>query len=194
MGSEKETAIICVDCLEGVHNIVIIICILKHKGRGRLSNLHQIQEHSPTCNQKSRQFERKLAKECRTNNKGIWNYIRNRTNTRGGIGQLFKEDGTLTQGDREAAEVLNQHFFKTFTKEDTTNIPHVTPKNLTTETLTTFEITEELVKKCLLQLKTDKSPGTDGISPRILKEMSELPCVPLNTIFKLSIDTSTLPR
>ena len=141
-----------------------------------------------------RQFERKLAKECRTNNKGIWNYIRNRTNTRGGTGQLVKEDGTLTQDDREAAEVLNQHFFKTFTKEDSTNIPHVTPKNLTTETLTTFEITKDLVKKCLLQLKTDKSPGTDGISPRILKKMSEQLCVPLNIIFELSINTSTLPR
>ena len=132
-----------------------------------------------------RQFERKLAKECRTNNKCICNYIRNRTNTRGGIAQLFKEDGTLTQGDREAAEVLNQHFFKTFTKEDTTNIPHVTPKNLSTETLTIFEITEELVKKYLLQLKTVKSPDTDGINPRILKEMSEQLYVPLNIIFKL---------
>ena len=30
----------------------------------------------------------------------------------------------------------------------------------------------------------DKSPGTDGISPRILKEMLELQCVPLNIIFK----------
>ena len=67
-------------------------------------------------------------------------------------------------------------------------------KELTTETLTTFEITEELVKKCLLQLKTDKSSGTDVISPRILKEMSEQLHVPLNTIFKLSIDTSTLLR
>ena len=132
-----------------------------------------------------------LVLHIRTNNKGIWNY---RTNTRGGIGQLFTEDGTLTQDDREAAEVLNKHFFKTFTKEDTTNIPHITPKNLTTETLTTFEITEELVKKCLLQLKTDKSPGNDGINPRILKEMSEQLCVPLNIIFKLSIDASTLPR
>ena len=65
--------------------------------------------------------------------------------------------GTLTQSDREAAEVINQHFFRTLTTEDTTNIPHGTPKNLTTETPTTFEITEELVKKCLLQLKTDKS-------------------------------------
>ena len=102
--------------------------------------------------------------------------------------------GTLTQSDREAAEVINQHFIKTFTKEDTTSIPHVTPKNLTTETSTTFEITEELVKKCLLQLKTDKSPGTDGIGPIILKEMSEQLCVPLNIIFQSSIDTSTLPR
>ena len=60
--------------------------------------------------------------------------------------------------------------------------------------ITTFEITEELVKKCLLQLKTDKSPGNDGISPRILKEMSEQLCVPLSIIFKLRIDESTLPR
>jgi len=42
-----------------------------------------------------------------------------------------------------------------------------------TETLTTFEVIGELVKKCLLKLKIDKSPGTDGISPRILKEMPE---------------------
>ena len=76
-----------------------------------------------------------------TNNKGTWNYVTNRTNTRGGIDNLFKEYGTLTQSDREAAEVLNQHFFRTFIKEDTTNFPQVTPKNLTTETLTTFNIT-----------------------------------------------------
>lgn len=141
-----------------------------------------------------RQFEHKLARECRTNNKGIWKYIRNRTNTRGGIGQLFKQDGTLTQSDQEAAEVLNQHFFKSFTEEDTSNVPHVTPKNLTTEALTTFKVTEELVKKCLLQLKTDKSPGIDGVSPRILKEMAEQLCVPLNIIFNSSINTSILPR
>jgi len=62
-------------------------------------------------------------------------------------------------------------------------------KELTTETLTTFETAEELVKKCLFQLKTDKSPGTDGISPRMLK-MSEQLHVPLNAIFKLSINTT----
>ena len=112
----------------------------------------------------------------------------------GGIGQLSKQDGTLTESDREAADVLTQRFFRTFTKEDSTNIPHVTPNNRTTETLTTFEVTEELVKKCLLQLKIDKSPGTDGIDPRILKEIAEQLYVPLNIIFNLSINTSTLPR
>ena len=100
--------------------------------------------------------------------------------------------GTLTQSDREAAEVTNQHFFRTLTKEDTTNIPHGTPKNLTTETPTTFDITEELLKKCLLQLKTDKSPGTNAITPRILKDMSEQR---LNiTIFQSSNTTETLER
>ena len=128
------------------------------------------------------------------NNKGIWNYIKNRINTSGGIGQLSKQDGTLTQCDREAAEVLIQRFFRTFTKENSANIPHVTPNNLTTETLTTFEVIEELVKKCLLQLKIDKSPDTDGINPRILKEIAKQLYVPLNIIFSLSINTSTLPR
>jgi len=44
-----------------------------------------------------RQIERKLAKACRTNNKGIWNYIRNITNT-GCYRSTF-------QSEREAAEV-----------------------------------------------------------------------------------------
>ena len=52
-----------------------------------------------------RQHERKLAKECKKNNTGIWKYIRNRTNIRVGLGQLLKQDGSLTNSDREAAEV-----------------------------------------------------------------------------------------
>ena len=104
-----------------------------------------------------------------TNNKGIWNYIKNRTNTRDGMGQLFKENGTLTQTNREAAYVLNQHLFRTLTKEDTTNIPHVTQKNLTIETFTTFEVREELFKKCLLKLKIDKSLGIDGSAIEFLR-------------------------
>ena len=33
----------------------------------------------------------------------------------------------------------------------------------------------------------DKSPDTVGINPRILKEMAEQPCVPLNIIVNSSI-------
>jgi len=50
------------------------------------------------------------------------------------------------------------------------------------------------VNRGITSLMPSVSHGTDGISPRILKEMSELVCAPLNIIFKLSIDTSILPR
>lgn len=68
------------------------------------------------------------------------------TNTEVGIRQLLKEDGSLTKRDRDAAEILNQQYFRISTKEDTTNIPQITPKHLLTEVLASFEVNEKLVK------------------------------------------------
>ena len=67
------------------------------------------------------------------------------------------------------AEVLNNFFSSVFTKEDTESIPQ--PKKInTTSRFNDIHITEADLIKYIQKLKHIKSPGPDGIHPKILKE------------------------
>jgi uncharacterized HAD superfamily protein len=74
-----------------------------------------------------------------------------------GIPNLKKQDGSSTSSDQETADVLNQQYYKQFTKEDTTNLPNIPPKHLTTEQLRKFEVTKEVVLKELKKPETSQS-------------------------------------
>ena len=99
-----------------------------------------------------RKFEKGLAKDCRHNNKGVWNYVNSRR-SRAKIAQLVRSDGTLTQSDQEISEVLGDQYYKTFTTEDLHNIPDIPDKKLSTPPLLKFKVTKEQVHKLLKNLK-----------------------------------------
>ena len=69
-----------------------------------------------------------IAKECRKNPKSVWRYMKSTNKMSSGIPNLKKQDGSTTTSDKETAEVLNDQYYKQFTKEDTTNLPN-TPAN-----------------------------------------------------------------
>ena len=56
-----------------------------------------------------------------------------------------------------------------------------------------IEITEENVLKKLNAIKTDKSPGPDQLHSRVLFEVKNEIVAPLTRLFKLSVETATLP-
>jgi len=56
------------------------------------------------------------------------------------------------------------------------------------------DIREDSVEKLLLNLKTSKSPGPDGIHPRVLKEVATELAVPLTKIFKSTVESGHLPH
>ena len=138
-------------------------------------------------------FEKKLAKESKINKKGIWKYINSKTKSKSGINNLLKEDGTLTIDDQEKAERLSSQYKDTFTTEDLTNIPDFKQKSLLTDPLLHITITRDQVNKKLKKLRVDKSPGIDGLHPRILKELADVIDSPLATIFQQSMDEGKLP-
>ena len=140
-----------------------------------------------------REFEEKLAKECRANSKGVWKYVKSKKKS-AGIPNLKKKDNTFTSTAKEIAEELNQQYFSVFTKEDTSNIPNIPPKILETPPLESFSVTKEDVLKALKNLKTDKSPGIDGIHPRPLKELAEVLAEPITIIFQKSVSAGQHPR
>ena len=66
------------------------------------------------------------------------------------------------------AEELNMHFSSVFTREDTTSlpVPETTFKGSEGERLGQLVVVASKIN----HLKENKSPGVDGISPKILKE------------------------
>ena len=100
-------------------------------------------------------------------------------------------DYKTTSGDKEKAEVLNKYFSTVFTVEKTV-YDKVIP-NKTESKLFNIEVTQDIVKKTLSKLKIGKSPGPDGIHPRVLKELLEVISLPLTIIFKTSIAHGKLP-
>eukprot|EP00061_Rhincodon_typus_P009317 g32735.t1 len=69
------------------------------------------------------------------------------------------------------AEELNMHFVSVFMVEDMSNIPKI-QESLGVE-VSLVAITKEKVLEKLKGLKADKSPGPDGLHPRVLKEIAE---------------------
>ena len=67
------------------------------------------------------------------------------------------------------AEVLNEYFSSVFTTEDISSVP-----------VTKFEgdqsdyyVTPEIIAKKIKNMKDNKSPGGDGIPPKLLKKIVE---------------------
>ena len=73
------------------------------------------------------------------------------------------------------AEELNMHFSSVFTREDTSSLPVPETKfnGSEGERLGQLVVTPEVVASKINNMKENKSPGVDGISPQIRKETVE---------------------
>ena len=135
----------------------------------------------------------KVAKECRTKPKADWHYMKTTNRVASRVPNLRKPDGTFTSSDADIANTLNQQYSSVFTKEDTNNLPDFPLKNLITAELKNFEISEADVLKELQDLKPNKSPGVDGLHPRVLKELSAELVKPITILLKQSLEAEALP-
>ena len=100
----------------------------------------------------------------------------------------------ITQGFLMAEE-LNMHFSSVFTREDTSSIPvpETQFKGSEGERLGQLVVTPEVVVRKINNMKENKSPGVDGISPKILKETVEQISTPLAHVFNMSLKEGIVP-
>ena len=140
-----------------------------------------------------RDYESKLAKDIKKNNKPFWKYVHSQTKVKSKIPDL-NVPGTdrKTNSDSEKAEVLNNYFKEVFTEEDEEHQPEVPPKAVESE-LTKIEISQEEVMKKLKEINPNKSAGPDAIPARVLKELSEVLAEPLAILYHKSLQTGKLP-
>ena len=76
----------------------------------------------------------------------------------------------MAHTDVEKAELLNAFFSDVFTGEDLATIPTFEHRTYR-EPLTDITISDDMVAAVLGRLKPNKSPGGDGLHPRVLVEL-----------------------
>ena len=144
-------------------------------------------------------LERQVAKEARKNPKKFWQFVSNKTKSRPTIPDLLlndeldeKNDANFTTTDQEKANRFNQFFASVFnpkTEEPSQPLPRKTEK-----ILENIKIDNDTVLKAIKKLKTGKSPGPDGLHPKVLKEVGKEISPALCIIFNTSMAEGSLPE
>ena len=140
-----------------------------------------------------RQKELRIAKQMKHNTKAFYQFISSKTTKKDCIPDLINEKGDKTKDDTEKSEILNNFFSSVFTKEDLTNMPTMEDQLPEDLSIHSAHISVEDMKTLLLNLNPDKSPGTDEIHPRLLKECASSLAKPFKFLFDLTMTSSQLP-
>ena len=128
--------------------------------------------------------------------KKFYSYMRQTQTVKIQVSQLEKEDGTMTESDKEAADELCR-FFKSVFIEDNDLAPSeakIQQHQFPTFVSPMLCFSRDSVLKKLTGLHSDKSPGPDEVHPMLLKECAEVLAEPLSLIFQQSFESGCLPE
>ena len=114
------------------------------------------------------QHEEKLATDIKTNPKSFWRHVSAKNPNHHTIPDL-KLNGITYTSPIDKANVLNTQFASAFTIQSCSTIP-AAPSNLICHPMPKLSITKDMVLNSLEKLDVNKSKGSDGIHPRLLKE------------------------
>ena len=144
---------------------------------------------------RSSRYEQKLACNIKNDNKSFYAYVRSKQNVQDKVGPLEDSAGNILSQGFLMAEDLNGYFSSVFTKEDISSLPVADAKfqGAKSDYLGPLVVTPELVAKKIKAMKDNKSPGVDGIPPKLLMETEEQISIPLARVFNLSVKEGVVP-
>ena len=122
--------------------------------------------------------------------KPFWSYIRAQRQDNSGVSPLLKQ-GVLHTNNLSKAKILNDQFSSVFTREDTTDIPHL--HNPAYKDISVLHISQEGVEKLLRNVKASKASGPDRVPCRFLTELAPELAPILTKIFQQSLKDGVLP-
>ena len=129
-------------------------------------------------------FEQKLSDNIKTDAKSFYKYVKEKQQVKDSVGPLKGRNGEISSDSKFMAEELNTFFASSFTRRILIILQiHESSE----EKLTDIKITHELVKKNVLKLKRNKSPGPDNIGSALLLDISDYITEPLSIIFNMSL-------
>ena len=137
-------------------------------------------------------FKKLIGKEAKSNPKAFYKYVNSKTKTRVTASDLIHDiDSTVASNNKDNADALNIFFSSDFTQEDLQNI--LAFEDRYENLLSSVGLSDKAIMDKFKKLKHNKSPGPDGIHPRILRELSEYLLVPLRILFTRSLSEGVLP-
>ena len=141
-----------------------------------------------------RTFEIKLAGNIKNDSKSFYAYVRSKQKVRYKVGPLENNRENIISDGFQMAEVLNEYFSQVFTTEDISSLPVPFTKfdGNKSEHLGQLFVTPEMIAQKIKKMKDNKSPGVDGIPPKLLKEIVEQISTPLAKSFNLSLEEANI--
>ena len=137
------------------------------------------------------QMEKEIAENAKVNQKKFWQYANSKRKTKSGIGELKTTNSNgevdTAKTDKEKAEVLANFYSSMFTREPDGACQIQYP-------FTESKFEESEVRKLVLCINPNKSPGPDDLHPKALKELINVITEPLTIIFNVSKDTGIVPN
>ena len=142
--------------------------------------------------QSKKNFEVRIAEMSKSNPKEFYSYVKRKKVMTSTIGPLEMENGEHTENEVSMADTLNNFFASVFTVENTQNQPIPKTQNKGT-CLSSLTFQECDILLAINNMKINKAPGPDKISPRILKEAKNEIVKPLSILFNKSLLTGNVP-
>jgi len=122
----------------------------------------------------------------------VYKHINSRLTHESGVAPLQDGAGDLKYKDEDKALLLNYHFV-TVGQLDNRLLPVIVPLLDCFNSLTEVNFEEYVVTSKLKVLKTNSSPGPDGIYPILLSNLSNQLGRPLSLIYNFVFLNGTLP-
>ena len=136
-----------------------------------------------------------IAFNIKHDSKSFYAYVRSKQKVQDKVGPLEGSDGNIITEGFLMAENLNEYFSSVFTREDISILPVLETKfeGREFDYLGQQIVTPTMVAMKIRDMKDNKSPGVDGIPPKLLLEIVEQICIPLATVVNLSLEEGIVP-
>lgn len=137
--------------------------------------------------------EHRVALACKDNPKEFFSYVNSRKPARNCIGPIRTSQGVLVTSDAHIAAELNEYFVSVFTREDVTVMPGPVVNYAGQMALTEIVCTVGEVAAKLDSMDPNKSAGSDGFLPKVMKNVKDGLASHLQQIFNVSLETGEVP-
>uniref|UniRef100_A0A0X3PTK8 Reverse transcriptase domain-containing protein n=1 Tax=Schistocephalus solidus TaxID=70667 RepID=A0A0X3PTK8_SCHSO len=138
-------------------------------------------------------FESEIVKDIPRNSKRFYAYVNKAKRNRDCIPCLKDNQGNRLIDNSDKTCLLSNFFMSVYTEEPFFDEDEYYSTATSTNKISTVSFPMDTVRKTLKQLQPTKSPGPDGISAKVLNELTEQLALPLSKIFESSMEAGALP-